>query len=290
MRPLSICRCVAVHDWETPRPLWHGSGAGNTRHFVAGRVGVAVQRNAAVHLVAVAARVHAEVRVVGVVLLHVDDDVLDLREQVDALGPARVGPVSGLADVVRKRAGQVPASGEQHARARRVRTRSDGGRPRPWAQTLGAAGRGLQCASGNTEAAAGAGRPATQHDGLRPRRPRRSRGMFNGAHVILYSADAELDRAFLRDVCGFANVDAGGGWLIFQLPPAEVAVHPTDGPAAHELYLMCDDVARRDRARGEGRRGHRRRSTCAGASSRRSRCRAVRHCRSTSPVIHSHAI
>ena len=68
--------------------------------------------------------------------------------------------------------------------------------------------------------------------------------MFNGAHVILYSADAELDRAFLRDVCGFANVDAGGGWLIFQLPPAEVAVHPADGPAAHELYLMCDDVAR----------------------------------------------
>ena len=67
--------------------------------------------------------------------------------------------------------------------------------------------------------------------------------MFNGAHVILYSADAELDRAFLRDVCGFANVDAGGGWLIFQLPPAEVAVHPADGPAAHELYLMCDDVA-----------------------------------------------
>src|SRR2546421_12011581 len=66
--------------------------------------------------------------------------------------------------------------------------------------------------------------------------------MINGAHVILYSTDAEADRVFIRDVLGFAGVDAGGGWLIFKLPPAEVAVHPTDGPGKHELYLMCDDI------------------------------------------------
>ena len=62
-----------------------------------------------------------------------------------------------------------------------------------------------------------------------------------GAHSILYSADAEADRAFLRDVIGSPNVDVGGGWLIFGLPPSEVAVHPGDNDE-HELYLMCDDV------------------------------------------------
>jgi len=66
--------------------------------------------------------------------------------------------------------------------------------------------------------------------------------MISGAHVILYSQDAEADRAFIADVLGFAHVDAGGGWLIFQLPPAEVAVHPAEGPPGHELYLMCDDI------------------------------------------------
>ncbi|MDQ8703612.1 VOC family protein [Streptomyces sp. LHD-70] len=66
--------------------------------------------------------------------------------------------------------------------------------------------------------------------------------MFTGSHVILYSQDAEADRAFLRDVIGFPHVDAGGGWLIFKLPPAEVAVHPTDGEPKHEFYLMCDDL------------------------------------------------
>lgn len=66
--------------------------------------------------------------------------------------------------------------------------------------------------------------------------------MINGAHVILYSQDAEADRAFIRDVLGFPGVDAGGGWLVFKLPPAEVAVHPTDGPPQHELFLMCDDL------------------------------------------------
>ena len=66
--------------------------------------------------------------------------------------------------------------------------------------------------------------------------------MFFGAHVIIYSRDAEADRAFLRDILGFKSVDAGRGWLIFALPPAEAAVHPTEEAAAHELYLMCDDL------------------------------------------------
>jgi len=67
--------------------------------------------------------------------------------------------------------------------------------------------------------------------------------MIHGAHVIIYSKDAEADRAFLRDVLKYKSVDAGHGWLIFALPPAEVAVHPTDGDGKHELYLMTDDVA-----------------------------------------------
>ncbi len=66
--------------------------------------------------------------------------------------------------------------------------------------------------------------------------------MIFGAHVIVYSKDAEADRAFLRDVLGFRHVDAGDGWLIFALPPAELAVHPAEG-ARHELFFMCDDLA-----------------------------------------------
>jgi catechol 2,3-dioxygenase-like lactoylglutathione lyase family enzyme len=66
--------------------------------------------------------------------------------------------------------------------------------------------------------------------------------MITGAHAILYSKDPDADRAFLRDVLGFPHVDAGGGWLIFRLPPAEVAVHPSDEDDGHELYLMTDDV------------------------------------------------
>jgi len=64
-----------------------------------------------------------------------------------------------------------------------------------------------------------------------------------GAHAILYSRDADADRAFLRDVLGLGGTDAGGGWLIFGLPPSEVAVHPSEGDDGHELYLLCDDVA-----------------------------------------------
>ena len=66
--------------------------------------------------------------------------------------------------------------------------------------------------------------------------------MFTGSHVIIYSTDAEADRAFIRDVLGFPHVDAGAGWLIFRLPPAEIAVHPTDGDPHHEFYLMCEDL------------------------------------------------
>ena len=66
--------------------------------------------------------------------------------------------------------------------------------------------------------------------------------MITGVHAIVYTQDAEADRAFMRDVLGFPSVDAGGGWLIFALPPAELAAHPTEGAPHHELYLMCDDV------------------------------------------------
>jgi hypothetical protein len=66
--------------------------------------------------------------------------------------------------------------------------------------------------------------------------------MINGAHVVLYSRNAEADRAFIRDVLKFAHVDAHSGWLIFKLPPAELAVHPSDENDLHELYLMTDDL------------------------------------------------
>jgi hypothetical protein len=66
--------------------------------------------------------------------------------------------------------------------------------------------------------------------------------MINGAHVIVYSKKPDLDRAFLQDVLGLSHVDAGGGWLVFALPPSEVAVHPGPKSGVHELYFMCDDV------------------------------------------------
>jgi hypothetical protein len=67
--------------------------------------------------------------------------------------------------------------------------------------------------------------------------------VIHGAHVIVYSTNADADRAFFRDVLGYAHVDAGHGWLIFALPPAEVAVHPAEKNDTHELFFMCDDVA-----------------------------------------------
>jgi hypothetical protein len=67
--------------------------------------------------------------------------------------------------------------------------------------------------------------------------------MITGAHAIIYSADADADREVLGKILrGNRTVEAGGGWLIIALPPAEVAVHPTDGAPHHEVYLMCDDI------------------------------------------------
>ena len=66
--------------------------------------------------------------------------------------------------------------------------------------------------------------------------------MISGAHSVIFSTDPEADRAFLRDVLKLTNVDVGGGWLIFGLPPAEVAVHPAEVNDVHEFYLMCDDI------------------------------------------------
>ncbi len=67
--------------------------------------------------------------------------------------------------------------------------------------------------------------------------------MITGMHMTLFSRDAEADRAFFRDVLGFAHVDAGGGWLIFAAPPAEVAVHPDEAGGRQQVYLMVEDIA-----------------------------------------------
>jgi hypothetical protein len=66
--------------------------------------------------------------------------------------------------------------------------------------------------------------------------------MIDGAHIIIYSKDAEADRVFLRDVVGFSGIDVGHGWFIFKLPPSEMAVHPSDENDKHELFLMCSDL------------------------------------------------
>ena len=70
--------------------------------------------------------------------------------------------------------------------------------------------------------------------------------MISGSHIVIYSQDPDADRDFLKDVLGLPNVDVGNGWLIFGLPPSEVAVHPLGPPGVknggHEFYLMCDDI------------------------------------------------
>jgi hypothetical protein len=66
--------------------------------------------------------------------------------------------------------------------------------------------------------------------------------MISGAHVVVYSKNAEADRAFFRDVLRLKSVDAGHGWMIFALPPAEAAFHPSDESSAHELYFMCGSL------------------------------------------------
>ena len=66
--------------------------------------------------------------------------------------------------------------------------------------------------------------------------------MINGSHLVLFSHDPEADRSFFEDVLGQPHVDAGGGWLIFKLPPAELAIHPTHAVSGHELFFLCDDI------------------------------------------------
>jgi hypothetical protein len=66
--------------------------------------------------------------------------------------------------------------------------------------------------------------------------------MINGAHAVIYSRDPQADLAFFRDVLKLPNVDAGHGWLIFRLPPSELAVHPAEENDKHELYLMCENI------------------------------------------------
>jgi catechol 2,3-dioxygenase-like lactoylglutathione lyase family enzyme len=66
--------------------------------------------------------------------------------------------------------------------------------------------------------------------------------VITGLHAVIYSRNAEADRAFFRDVLGLSFVDAGRGWLIFAMPPAEAAFHPADDNGKHEVYLMCDNV------------------------------------------------
>jgi catechol 2,3-dioxygenase-like lactoylglutathione lyase family enzyme len=77
--------------------------------------------------------------------------------------------------------------------------------------------------------------------------------MITGTHAIIHSLDAERTRAFFKDTLGFRSVDAGEGWLIFALPPAEMGVHPAEAGGSHELYLMCDDIEKTvDELRAKG--------------------------------------
>jgi catechol 2,3-dioxygenase-like lactoylglutathione lyase family enzyme len=77
--------------------------------------------------------------------------------------------------------------------------------------------------------------------------------LITGVHALIYTTDADADRAFFRDVLGLESIDSGGGWLIFALPPAEVALHPSESNDRHELYLLCNDIeetARRLKSKG----------------------------------------
>ena len=77
--------------------------------------------------------------------------------------------------------------------------------------------------------------------------------MINGVHALIYTKNADAVRAFFRDVVGAPHVDAGHGWLIFALPPAELGIHPAENEESHELYLMCDDIDRTlDELKGRG--------------------------------------
>jgi catechol 2,3-dioxygenase-like lactoylglutathione lyase family enzyme len=91
--------------------------------------------------------------------------------------------------------------------------------------------------------------------GDRRRHRRGELTVITAAHTVIFSPEPEAARAFFRDVVGFDSVDAGGGWLIFTLPPGEMGVHPSGGETRHELYLMCDDITKTVaelRAKGAG--------------------------------------
>ncbi len=113
---------------------------------------------------------------------------------------------------------------------------------------------------------------------------------ITGAHVLLYSSAAEELRAVLRDVFNWKFVDAGDGWLIFALPPAELGVHPAEGPTfeagtRHQFTLMCDDITATVRElRGKGSRSGPSPRTKAGASASCSRSRVAWRCSSTNPA------
>jgi len=104
-------------------------------------------------------------------------------------------------------------------------------RPRPTFSEWGQGDQRLQ-RGGIVGCRARLGRPAANY----------SQTMIRGAHLVLYSRNAQADRAFFRDVLDYPFVDAGHDWLIFALPPAELAIHPAEANDGHELYLMCDDV------------------------------------------------
>ncbi len=107
--------------------------------------------------------------------------------------------------------------------------------------------------------------------------------MIFGAHVIVFTHDADADRAFFRDVLGLASVDSGGGWLIFAMPPSEIAFHPTDEPPVNEIYLLSDDLAT-DMHRLVARAWTSRRSTRSdGERSLASRCPVARRSVCTNP-------
>jgi catechol 2,3-dioxygenase-like lactoylglutathione lyase family enzyme len=76
---------------------------------------------------------------------------------------------------------------------------------------------------------------------------------ITGAHALIYTSEPEAVRQIFRDVFGFEHVDAGGGWLIFKLPPAELGIHPDEHVVRHDVSLMCDDIrATMDELKGKG--------------------------------------
>ncbi len=107
--------------------------------------------------------------------------------------------------------------------------------------------------------------------------------MIFGAHVIVFTHDAEADRNFFRDVLGMESVDSGGGWLIFAMPPSEIAFHPTDESPTNEIYLLCDDLGSEMRQLEAKGVAFSRWTKNVGERSRDSRCPAARRSVSISP-------